>query len=220
MREQAARAQAKARRIRKDFLHKTSKSLAEKAGAAVALEDLKVAQMVRRPKAKPVVDGEGNVVRFERNRAAQKAGLNKAILNVGWGDFRTLIEYKLRERNKFLATVSPQYTSQECSKCAHVDAGNRRTQEHFQCLQCGHTDNADTNASQVIKKRFLTQLRNGTLPPKGKASKKIAARRKPGAVTPTEVRCQPVEPCVRLGSNPERGLRSRKRPLAREACSG
>jgi putative transposase len=194
--------------------------LSDKAGAAVALEDLKVAQMIRRPKAKPVVDGEGNVVRFEKNRAAQKAGLNKAILNVGWGDFRTLIEYKLRERNKFLATVSPEYTSQECSKCAHVDAGNRRTQEHFQCLQCGHTDNADTNASKIIKKRFLTQLRNGTLPPKGKASKKIAARRKPGAVTPTEVRCQPVEPCVRLGSNPERGRRSRKGPLAREACSG
>ena len=219
-RERSARVQSKSSRIRKDFLHKTAKSLAHSVGSAVVFEDLRITNMVRRPKAKPVLDVEGTIIRFEKNRAAQKAGLNRAILNVGWGELRTLLTYKLRERNKFLAVVPPHFSSQECAACGHVDAGNRLTQSQFRCLHCGHTDNADLNASKVIKKRFLSGLRKGTLLPKSKAPRRIAVRRKPVTVTPPEARCKPVEPVVRLRSNSEQGRRSRKGSSAREACSG
>ena len=39
------------------------------------------------------------------------------------------------------------YTSQRCSACGHVDAGNRVSQAEFQCLSCGHEANADLNAA-------------------------------------------------------------------------
>jgi IS605 OrfB family transposase len=52
-------------------------------------------------------------------------------------------------------TVAPQYTSQRCHACGHIDRGNRDG-EKFCCLKCGHKDNADVNASRNILDRFLT----------------------------------------------------------------
>lgn len=216
--EKAAKVQSKTKRIRHNFTHQISKRIGESAGSCVVMENLKIQNMVRRPKAKPVVDSNGVVVRYEKNRAAQKAGLNKAILNVGWGAVRTLLDYKLRERNKVLVLVSPHYSSQECFACGHIDAANRQTQANFQCVACGYQSNADLNASQVLKQRFLADLRAGTLPQQGKAKKKIAARHKPCSTTPTEERCQPVEPCVRPERNLGLGRRSRNGPSVRAAC--
>ena len=216
--EKSAKAQSKTQRIRHNFAHQASKTIAESAGTCVVMESLKITNMVRKPKAKPVVDCNGVVLRYEKNRAAQKAGLNKALLNVGWSAIRTFLDYKLRERNKFLVLVSPYYSSQECYICGHIDAANRQTQAQFKCIACGYQNNADINASLILKKRFLAQLRDGTLPQQGKAKKKIAARKQPRSTTPPEERCQPVEPCVRPGRNLGLGRRSRNGPPARAPC--
>ena len=54
-----------------------------------------------------------------------------------------------------------QYTSQQCPVCGCIDRDNRLTQESFVCVHCGHTDNADHNASINIKNRFFVNvLRN------------------------------------------------------------
>lgn len=53
-----------------------------------------------------------------------------------------------------LILINPAYTSQQCPICNYVDKGNRKTQEKFSCLNCGHTDNADHNASINIKNRL------------------------------------------------------------------
>ena len=53
-------------------------------------------------------------------------------------------------------TVAPFYTSQTCPVCGHRDKKNRRSQELFECQSCGHTDNADTNASKNILNLFFT----------------------------------------------------------------
>ena len=218
-RERAARVQAKTKRIRKNFLHQTSKAIAERAPEVVVAENLQITNMVRRPKPVPVRDAQGEITGYEKNRAAQKAGLNAAILNVGWGELLTLLNYKLRERNKVLVKTAPHHSSQECSACGFVDAKNRPSQSAFLCIVCGYSDNADINAAKVLKKRFLNDLRSGTLPRKGIAAKRIAPRRKPKADTPTEVRCQPVEPSVRPESNLWQRPRSRKGRSARNACS-
>lgn len=52
-------------------------------------------------------------------------------------------------------TVNPAYTSQRCHACGHTESGNRKG-EIFLCLGCGHTDNADLNASKNILNRFLS----------------------------------------------------------------
>ena len=51
--------------------------------------------------------------------------------------------------------VSANHTSQECADCGHIHPDNRKSQALFQCRQCGHTDNADRNASLIIKKRAI-----------------------------------------------------------------
>src|SRR5574344_2357301 len=50
--------------------------------------------------------------------------------------------------------VDPKYTSQTCSKCGCIDKKNRKTQEEFECIACGHKSNADINAAINIKNRL------------------------------------------------------------------
>ena len=80
----------------------------------------------------------------------QKAGLNRAILDTGWGKFAEGLKYKVAERGGTVIEVAPQYTSQTCPGCGCVDATNRLTQSEFKCVSCGFTGNADVVAAQNI----------------------------------------------------------------------
>jgi putative transposase len=125
---------------RSDWLHKLSTELAD-AHPVIAIEDLKVAAMSA--SAAGTTEKPGKRVR-------QKAGLNRAILDQGWAEFRRQLEYKCAARGGAAVPVNPAYTSQTCSHCGCADADNRRTQAIFACLACGHSDNADTNAAKNI----------------------------------------------------------------------
>ena len=60
--------------------------------------------------------------------------------------------------------VHTELTSQECHKCGYTDPANRVTQEDFECQECGHNENADSNASKVIRSRVsLAVLRDALL---------------------------------------------------------
>ncbi|MHB8284372.1 MAG: RNA-guided endonuclease InsQ/TnpB family protein [Caulobacteraceae bacterium] len=130
---------------RKDFLHKVSTTIAKNHGL-VFVEALKVRNMTA--SAKGTVAEPGKSVR-------QKAGLNRAILDQGWGMFRTMLAYKLEERGGNLIEVSAAYTSQTCHACGTADPESRKSQSRFICTSCGHEDNADTNAAKNILKRGL-----------------------------------------------------------------
>ena len=119
--------------VRKDFLHKASATIS-KNHALVVVEDLKVSNMSR--SAKGTVDAPGRNVRA-------KSGLNKSILDQGWGEFRRQLDYKLAWRGGHLIAVPPQYTSQTCPCCGHVSKDNRQTQAKFECVDCGFEENAD-----------------------------------------------------------------------------
>jgi putative transposase len=71
----------KVRRQRLDHAHKTSLALV-RGRDLIAHEKLQVASMTRRPKPRP--DGSGG---HEPNGASAKSGLNKSILDAGWGLF-------------------------------------------------------------------------------------------------------------------------------------
>lgn len=51
--------------------------------------------------------------------------------------------------------MPPQYTSQRCPSCGHIDRGNRNGTV-FLCLRCDHAGNADVVGSRNILERFLT----------------------------------------------------------------
>ena len=53
-------------------------------------------------------------------------------------------------------------------QCGHTEKDNRRTQAHFQCLACGHTDNADANAARNILNLGLEKLLAGGAPVTGR----------------------------------------------------
>ncbi|QOW42900.1 MULTISPECIES: RNA-guided endonuclease TnpB family protein [Acinetobacter] len=136
--------------IRKDFAHKTSRSLANGFGQVFIFEKLNTKQMTKKPN--PKKDKFG---RFIPNKAKAKAGLNKAILNVGWHRISEFLTYKSVKLGKAVFTVHASYTSQECASCGHTHPDNRKSQDRFKCVSCGHADNADHNASIVIKNRAI-----------------------------------------------------------------
>ena len=80
----------------------------------------------------------------------QKSGLNRAILERGWANFVGQLEYKSQWKGGEVVKVDPQYTSQMCSVCGHVASESRETQSKFECVKCGHQENADVNAAKNI----------------------------------------------------------------------
>ena len=138
-----ARIQRRVANARKDFLHKHSTDLAKNHGAVV-VEALRVRNMSA--SAKGTAEEPGRNVR-------QKAGLNRSILDQGWGAFRIMLAYKLAERGGRLIQVPAVFSSQTCTACGYVDACNRRDQATFVCVACGHADHADVNAAINILRR-------------------------------------------------------------------
>ena len=126
--------------IRRDYLHKTSTAIS-KNHAMIVIEDLQIRNMSKSAK--------GTSEKHGKNVKA-KSGLNKSILDQGWFEFRRQLEYKQSWRGGFVVAIPPQYTSQRCSCCGYVSRNNRQTQAKFECVECGHSENADINAARNI----------------------------------------------------------------------
>lgn len=65
--------------------------------------------------------------------------------------------YKAAQNGIRTVMANPAYTSQQCNHCGRVDAGNR-DRARFDCLTCGHSDNADHNAALNIRDRAIQNL--------------------------------------------------------------
>ena len=118
---------------RRDYLHKTSTAISQN-HAMVCIEDLPVRNLSA--SAAGTIDAPGTHVRA-------KSGLNKAILDQGWFEFRRQLDYKTAWNGGHLVAVPPQNTSRTCPWCCHVSAHNRQTQAQFACVKCGFEENAD-----------------------------------------------------------------------------
>ena len=91
----------KVRRQRLDHAHKTALALVRDHDVIVH-EDLKVANMTRRPKPRP---GDGGA--FEPNGAGAKAGLNRSIYDAGWGIFLRVLAAKAESAGREVISVNP-----------------------------------------------------------------------------------------------------------------
>jgi putative transposase len=118
---------------RKDYLHKTSTTISQN-HALVCIEDLQVRNMSKSSKGNSEEHGK---------RVKQKSGLNRSILDQGWGEFRRLLEYKVLWNGGLLLAVPPHNTSRTCPCCGHIAKENRITQAAFLCVDCGYENNAD-----------------------------------------------------------------------------
>lgn len=156
-----AKLKARAADRRKDWVEKTSTRLARDYDL-IRVELLNVPNMTR--SAKGTVDNPGSNVRA-------KAGLNRAVLDNGWGLLVSRLEHKAPGRGE---KINAAYTSQTCAECGHCAPGNRESQAVFRCQSCGLADNADVNAARNIAAgRAVTA--HGDLQPLGGSGKCEAA---------------------------------------------
>jgi putative transposase len=144
-RAKIARAHRKVRDARKDFLHKASTRLVRE-NDVIVIEDLNVTGMSRRPKPRPDENGG-----YQRNGAAAKAGLSKAVLDAGMGEFRRQLEYKCKRAGRQLVVTGRWYpSSKTCSACGHLLAALSLSTRHWACPSCGTRHDRDINAAQNI----------------------------------------------------------------------
>ena len=160
------KAKAKVQRIhsnignsRRDYLHKISNDIS-KNHAIVCIEDLQVKNMSK--------SAAGTAEQQGRNVRA-KSGLNKAILDQGWFEFRRQLDYKLAWNGGHLIAVPPKNTSRTGPCCGHISKDNRATQASFACVECGFEENADVvgaiNVLRAGHARLACEVSGATMPP-------------------------------------------------------
>jgi putative transposase len=136
---------------RRDFQHKTACVLVKRYELLV-VEDLAIANMLRRAKRIPDPDNPGA---FRPNGARAKSGLNRSISDAGWGQFVSILRAKAEDAGRKWLEVDPRHTSDRCEACGHVAAENRVTQAEFVCQACGHNAQADEHAARNILRAGL-----------------------------------------------------------------
>ncbi|MCG6200528.1 RNA-guided endonuclease InsQ/TnpB family protein [Psychromonas antarctica] len=143
-----ARLHQKAANIRRDYQQKSTTIISNN-HAMIVVEDLKVANMSKSAKGSSEQHGKN---------VKQKSGLNRAILNQGWGELRRQLKYKMEWQGGIFLAVSPHHTSQTCPACLHKDKANRTIQASFVCVECGFTENADIVGAINVLNRGLATL--------------------------------------------------------------
>ncbi|WP_201641770.1 RNA-guided endonuclease InsQ/TnpB family protein [Paraburkholderia metrosideri] len=164
-RARVQRIHARIGNARRDYLHKTTTTISQN-HAMVCVEDLQVRNMSR--------SAAGSTERPGRNVRA-KSGLNRAILDQGWCEFRRQLDYKLAWSGGFLIAVPPQNTSRTCPSCNHVSRNNRQTQSRFACMSCGYDNHADVVGAINVLERGQRLLACGETVQSGRSVKQEPA---------------------------------------------
>lgn len=126
---------------RSTVLHALTKQLAIRF-AEVAIEDLNVAGMTR--SSRGTVDKPGR-------RVKQKAGLNRAILDVSPGELRRQLTYKTSWYGSTLAVLDRWWpSSKTCSACGWQNPRLTLADRTFHCTNCTLTIDRDLNAARNI----------------------------------------------------------------------
>jgi putative transposase len=136
-RKVVSKLQRKVTRQREDWLHKTTSNIVS-SHSLVGGEQLNVKGMTAKAK--------------KGKRKAQKAGLNRSILEVGFGIIGQMLSYKLAEANGFYVESPTKQLkpTQRCAKCWELTPKTLADRVHI-CSnpQCGYTEDRDVNAAQV-----------------------------------------------------------------------
>ena len=140
LRRALAKEWRKVRSQRRDFHHKIAHGLVDSCDV-LALEDLRVVAMTT--SAAGTVEAPGRKV-------AAKAGLNRSILDAGWGQFTSILVAKAESAGRRVVLVHPASTSIDCHICGARCA--RPRQDTVVCPVHGALD-ADLNGARNIATR-------------------------------------------------------------------
>lgn len=126
--------QRKASNQRQDWSHKVTTQIVS-SNSMVVTEQLNIKGMTKKPK--------------KGKRKRQKSGLNRSILDVGWGILGGMLEYKLGEANGIFleAPTKKLKPSQRCPDCWEVKPKTLAERIH-QC-PCGCVEDRDVASAKV-----------------------------------------------------------------------
>jgi putative transposase len=124
----------KIRNQRQDYLHKISKYLVNNYDT-ICLEDLSVSGMIK------------------------NHNLARAISDMGWSEFRSMLEYKTDWYGKNLSIIGKfEPSSKTCSSCGKINKELKLSEREWSCT-CGEVHDRDINGAMNIKNFGLkTQL--------------------------------------------------------------
>jgi len=125
----------KAARQRLDWAHKRTAEIVS-SNSLVVTEKLNIKNMTRKAK--------------KGKRKRQKSGLNRSILDVGWGMMRGMFEYKEAEANGVYLEAPTQQLkpSQRCPECWNIKPKTLDERVHH-CLVCNCTEDRDVASARV-----------------------------------------------------------------------
>jgi len=136
-----AAARARLARRRLDWAHKKTAALAAKY-ALVATEELTIRNMTR---------SASGTVQEPGKQVAQKASLNREILDTAPRLFTSLFRYKVLETGGEWvdAPTRKLKPSQRCPQCWHV-VRKQLSQRMHRCEQCGYQESRDMASARVV----------------------------------------------------------------------
>ncbi len=124
----------------------------------IVFENLPIADLARAPKSKQ----DGETGKYLPNGASAKAGLNKSILDAGWGMFMEMTRIKAASAGRTVFFVDPAKTSQICPNCGAIR--KKTLEERWHSCVCGCELDRDTAAAKVILDVGRKYLSVGTQP--------------------------------------------------------
>ncbi|MGF7535691.1 RNA-guided endonuclease TnpB family protein [Bacillus mexicanus] len=132
-----ARLHEKVKNQRQDFLHKLSTDLV-KNHDVIVIEDLHTEGMLKNRK------------------------LSKAISDVSWSEFVSMITYKADWYGKTIIKIDRWFpSSQICNNCGHQDGPKPLNIRTWTCNNCGCAHDRDINAAMNIKNEGLRLIAGG-----------------------------------------------------------
>lgn len=114
---------------RMDFQHKLSHKIAENQGyTSVAMETLNIEEMLKNKK------------------------LARYIKDVGWGQFKAFLKYKLEVMGKTLIEINQFSPSSKMCSCGHINQNLKLKDREWTCQSCNTTHDRDILAANNIKR--------------------------------------------------------------------
>ncbi|WNZ48327.1 transposase [Leptolyngbya boryana CZ1] len=130
---------AKVARQRKDWQHKVTSDIASR-------YDIGVTEKLN-------TKGMTHTAKKGSKRKAQKAGLNKSILSVGFGTLNKMISYKIEQKGGLVLQLPTRIIkpSQRCPKCGtvHKEWAELKNRYHI-CSDCGFEVPRDQGSAMVM----------------------------------------------------------------------
>jgi putative transposase len=130
--------------IRTNFLNNLTTKLVKEYNKII-IEDCRVTELI-----------DKTTKEFKNKSRQARKNIHKAQYDVGWYNFRLMLEYKCKLNNRELIIADEFYRStQECSNCGYI---NKELEDvnirEWTCPECNTYHDRDINACENLMKRY------------------------------------------------------------------